>query len=206
MKGIALLFVAIILCSCTTPAKTYRAPNDARVVATTKTLNEKVQKAVATASKARQSTKEAQASALRLVKLAKDVSEKLEILAARVPAELKPLVQDVRAAAQAQAAEEAIIRAKTELTFGHQANLEVQLNEAERARLAVIAAQDEYQLGAGEIARDATDESQRRFEAESQLLQQKLYRWLFRGLIGTVLLVGIAVVIAWKLGWKLLKI
>lgn len=206
MRPIFVIFVAALLCSCTTPEKTYHAPNDAHIVATTKTLNEKVQKAVQTAYKARQATSEAQESAKRLIGLAKTVSDKLEALRKNVPAEYRGAVEDVQTAEKAQSNEEAVIRQKTLDAAGHQTNLEVQLNEAERARRAVIAAQDEYQLGAGEIARDATDESRRRFKAESQLLQQKLYRWLFRGALGTILIVGVLVVIAWKLGWKFIKL
>lgn len=206
MRFLAVLFGIALLSSCASPPKTYHAPSNKKVIESQKVLDQRVAKARDTALKARKATQDAKANSKRLIALAKTVKDKLEALRALAPPELIKAVEDVQTAAVAQEREESYLRINTDFADEFNGQLETQLAAAEAARIETVRAQHEYQYDTDGIAREATKESKARYDAQAQLAHNKILRWLFSGTIGMIIILGVAALIAWKLGWKFIKL
>lgn len=173
-----LICVALLMCSCATREKTYKPPSDAKVRASEKVLTEKVAKARETAAKAKQATQEAKEIAARLDASAKIWGPMVEKLIKDVPEEFKQPARDIQNALKEQVVQEGFLKAKIDEAVGHNAQLEIELKEAETARGILKQAQQEYQNEALGLANDATNERNLRIKAEKAL---SWYRWHWWG-------------------------
>lgn len=200
IRVVSIFGCALILGACVSPAKVWKPTSDVKVKATAKVLNEKVATARATAVKSQAATQAAQASAQKLIALSADVQSKLAVLKAAVPKEAIPLVDAVSAAVVLQTNEEAISRQRTTEAVAWDTQLAVQLADAEKARLATVAATDEYAVGDAGLAQDATNERADKIKVQKALIASRFGGFLMKAGAILFVVVVIGLVILWFMG------
>jgi hypothetical protein len=178
MRILMAIVCATLMCSCATRQKTYTPPSDAKVVASEKALNEKVTKARATAAKAQQAALEAKEIAAKLDASAKIWGPMVEKLIKDVPEEFKQPARDIQNALKEHLVQETFLKQKIDEAVGHNAQLKIDLAEAETARSILKQAQLEYRAEAQKLADAATEERDKRIAVEKKL---SWYRWHWWG-------------------------
>lgn len=209
IRLVSIVGVALLLGGCGTPLKEFKAPSDAKVKAATSDLNVKVARARETAANAKRATEEAKAIHVRMVAQAGTVKQLLAKLALDVPEQYRGPVRQVTDTVDQLIADNTALDEKLNQAVAWNTQLEQQLAAAEKARVTLQTAQDEYAGGAAQLARDATEERTRVVQLEKENAKAKLVKvlWKVFGGFAIVAIIGVVVLaIVGKLGVVLAKI
>lgn len=200
-----LILLTLLTVGCVSSHKTYKPPNNAKVVASTKKVKEGVDAVHKKAGEARGQVEDAQKSAEKIQLASVDVQKKLDEIIKVAPPELRPALALVKTDVSAMQTEQTLL-------FGFLTNAHLRQDELEtlivnlNLHVAELEAnQNGYYAEAQGLANDATNEREGKIAVEKQLIQQKILSWLWKiggGLFVVVLLVLLAVFVAAKLGFK----
>jgi hypothetical protein len=208
--SILLAAAAVLLSSCVTRPKIYKAPDPTRVIATSKRLSAAIDRANETTVRAETKVQEAQASADRVAGHSASVLQLIRELMPNIPTELMPKFVELEKSADAQVQEEGILA--TSISGARGEIIQLKKDQAavvkERDQLVQV---DQPKLFADgqEIAREATNERNFRIAAEKQLVQQKIFGllWKIGGVVAILLVVAVVLLaIFGKLGIVLAKL
>lgn len=197
-----LAIAALFICaSCTTPAKIFHAPNDAKVKAAASDLSVKVARARETAQKAKQTTEEAKALHDKIAIDTEALKAALAKFGTTLPAEYQgPLREITDNLLEALLLENADLKEKLRQAVAWNVQLDQQNREAETARQKLQVEQDNYAGAAIALAQEATLADQKRYNAERQNVKNRLLRFLWGSGLGVLVIGGIVLVILWKAG------
>jgi hypothetical protein len=200
---------AVLLSSCVTRPKIYKAPDPTRVIETTKRLSAAIDRANATTARAETKLQEAQASEDRVAGHSASVLQLLRELKPNIPAELMPKFVELENSADAQIAEEGILSTATAGARGEVAQLKQDQAGIVKEKGQLMVDQATHFIEDRQLAAAATYERNARIAAEKKLVQQKIFRilWTVGGSFAALLVVvAIGLAICGKLGWGLAKI
>lgn len=192
-------FLALSCAGCTAPAKKYSAPDATRVAASTRRFSESVAKSSAIAARAKSHVEAAQKAAGAEAAESATIINLVDELAGLVPPELKGKVEELKQSVDRQQAAAGDLATHLSGAQADHEQLAKQNAESTAAEIALKSDQAKYQAGAAAIAAAATNESARRYRAESQLIQQKIWRLAWRIGGGLIVLVVIVLFIAGKI-------
>lgn len=193
MKWLALLSV-VFVSACTSPHKTYQPPSNVKVTASTKKAHES-----ARAAKAHVDAAQKHADAISVRSL--DVQKKLDAIIKVAPPELQSALTAVKVdVTDMQTHEEGL---HTELSGAQkrQDELENHQNDLERNQAA-------YYVEAQTLANAATNERESLITVQKQLIQQKIFGWLWKiGGVLIILVIGLLIFLWFtgKLAFKFVK-
>jgi outer membrane murein-binding lipoprotein Lpp len=200
LPGVAAIFAALAFSGCATRPKTYHAPDATKFNAASKKLEANIEKTGATIELAQARVSAAQKNYDEVATASIDVRDRVVALAKVVPPEILPEVNQLLTVVEEK------IRKEGELSE----NLKGAYSEIEQAKKfnadsATFKAEvqshfETYQRGAIQNATDATDERNKRIVAEKKVIQQKIFRWLWRIGGGVIILSIIGLFILWLLG------
>lgn len=193
---------------CSTSPKTYQPPSTVKMRAAAVKLNSKVTQARETAAKAKKAGIEAKGIHEKIVFDSLAIRKTLAKWGLELPEQYKGPFQEVSDSVDALIVENTALQTKLDELLQWNTQLELRLNEAEVARLALQKEQDDYAGAATVLAGEATIERNFRIKAEQQLTKQKIFG-LFWKLGGGIVIAGIIALIAlWftgKLAFKFMK-
>lgn len=182
---VCLIAIALVFSNCATRPKTYTAP-DARRLTTA------IDKAAATEARARAHIESAQKKADELSVTSASVLAQVKELKALVPPELLPKVEALEQNANLQLVQEGEIETHLAGARSEHGTLTKELVESKAAKL-------EYTFKAETLATVATKSDKARYDAQSQLIQQKIFKWVFRIGGGLIVILVIVLFVAGKL-------
>lgn len=208
MRFLAFVGCAVLLSSCSTPHKTYQPPSNAKVTASTKKVVDGAASAHSSARAAKTHVEAAQKHNDALLVTGLDLQQKLDSIIKIAPPELQSALTAVKGDATDMQNHAAGLQ--TEL---HGAHVKQDETESHQVKLDQDIAQlkidqGQYQSSAQTLATDATNEREARITAESQLLKQKIWGWIWKLGGGAVVIGIIALIILWftgKLAFKFAK-
>lgn len=166
-------------------------------------------KARETAANAKRATEEAKAIHARMVKQAGTVKELLEKLAAEVPEQYRGPIRQVTDTVDQLIADNTALDSKLNEAIDWNLQLEQQLRDAEKARVTLQNAQDEYAGLTADLAREATDERKHVVQLEKANAKARLVKvlWKVFGGFAIVAIIGVIVLaLVGKLGVVLAKV
>jgi chromosome segregation ATPase len=175
---ICIILVGPALSGCAIHHKTYSAPDAAKVNASEKRLSDAVTKATDAAARAQSHIEAAQKAADRAAAESASVINLTGQLAIQVPEHLRSEVAELRTAVDAQQSAEGELSVQLAGAYKDHGELRGHLEEANQAKAEALQARTEYQNEAGQLARRATEERDRRISAEKKL---SWYRWHWWG-------------------------
>lgn len=189
---ILICLAALSLGACASPAVNYKAPSPAKLNAATTRLYTSIKTAHTNADKARTHIQTAKKSSA-------DVKTKLADLKKKAPKELQ---DDIDAIIESHTAESDNITNAA----ATQDELEKNFAQIEKDKAQVESEKNAYYLNGEKLAQEATKESVARYQAQSQLIKDKFYGWVWK--IGTALAIIVVILIvvlslAGKLALKL---
>lgn len=195
------VLAALALCGggCVSPAKTFHAPDPAKVIASTKRLSDSVAKATATAERAAAHVQAAQKAADIVAAESASGLSLINELLGLVPPELKGKVENLRESFDRQQVAEGDLSVQLSGAQKEHEQLAKENAESKAAKIALESDQGKYQGAASQLALAATKSDQARYAAQSQLIQQKIWRWAWRIGGGLIVLVIILLFVAGKI-------
>lgn len=196
------LLVAItIACGgCVAPARSYSAPDFTKVDAAAKHLSEAHGKIAATTARAETKLAAGQKNADTLAEHSATIINLVDELTRLAPPELQPRFAGLKTAVQADQAEAGELvtnLAGAQKEVGQLKSKDIP--EAVAAKAESDAAIATVKTESKKTAADATNESLRRYKAESQLISQKIWKWAWRIGGGSIVLVVILLFVAGKI-------
>jgi hypothetical protein len=184
------------LSSCATRPTIYKAPDAARVTASTKKLSAAIAKSEETRIRAEAKLQDSQASFDRVAGHSATVLSLIKELEPFIPAEQRPKFDELKKSADAQVQEEGVLSDSIEGARGEVAQLKKDHAVEVQARDQLVVEQARYQADAQKIADDATEESRQKVAYKDQLASEKRSRWIWRILGGGSLVALVVGVIA----------
>lgn len=194
------ILVFLTLTGCVTRPKTYHAPDATKFNASSKKLGENIEKTGGTISRAQVRVSAAQKNYDQVASASVDVRDKVVAISKVVPLEFLPEINQLLAAVDAKILKEGELAGNLD-----GANAEIEQAKKDNAASAVFKAEvqshfETYQLRATQSAAIATEERNARIVAEKQIVQQKIFRILWKIGGGLLVLGIIALIVLWFLG------
>jgi chromosome segregation ATPase len=199
----------MLLVGCATRPHTYEAPDQTKVVESTRQVKEGVRKSRAAAGEAKAIVQKEQERTDKLIVQSRTLAGKLDEIIAAAPEELKlPLEVAKSDLGELQREQEDLklglgnAWTKQNETEQHLSGTETRIAELENRQVT-------YYAEAQKLAATATEERNYRIAAEKQLSTQRWFGWLWK--LGAFLLIGLVIAFfaakaLGKLGWLAAKI
>ncbi len=195
-----LIVICLLFAGCVTRQHTYQAPDATKMNAARQRLSTDVERASVSAKKAQGQVNNASVSTAKIIKLSGTISVKLVTIHDKVPAELKPAIEDIQADLAAEKDEQALLTDMLTQATATQRTLEGELLQAQTDKAQLSAESQAYADKAGQLAQNATDENTARIKAEKALSWYRWHSLFLKIAAGVAILAIIFVIFLWVTG------
>lgn len=209
MRLVLVVACGLLLSSCATKHKTYRAPDPAKVHAATRQVEDDLVEARKLSREARKFVTDAQKNADVITTRSLDLHQKAVVLMTAVPEPFKAQALEIVKGIAEQQADEAELTRNLSGAQAKNEELEKHQTKTDKDVAALKQEQANYFRNAQKLADDATMEREHRIKAEKQLVKEKWIRILWKiggGFVVVLIIGGVILYFTGKLGVVLAKV
>jgi len=199
------LLAALLLAGCAAKPRIHSAPDPAKMNAAARRLSDAIDTSSQTAERAAVHIEAAQKAAAVEAAASATVVNLVNELAGLVPPELREKVTELQGSLERQQSATGEIVTHVAGAQQEHEQLRVENKATLEAKKDLETRQAQYVTDAGKLAIVATKSDQARYDAQSQLIKEKIFKWVFRIGGGALVLLVIVLLVTGKLSWSVIK-